>query len=235
MSNSQNENKEMNQDEDFLEYLKTERQKFVSHNNRLYEEYLGNKSRVCLEDFLIAFDNACNRIEENQNGCVTTQLSVNESILKDEISKLKAKNEDLQQEVEVFKSEASLLKAENRLCRNKFDRLVKENEEPQSVYLIQKLQSDLKLLKSENKELIERIYELQKSRSFSETNEVSTFQPYQKVLARDFQDEFWLAELYSHSVKEDGSVIYICMGGTYKQCIHYEGNEHLLATTDSQQ
>lgn len=56
--------------------------------------------------------------------------------------------------------------------------------------------------------------------------------PFDRVLVRDFDDRVWVAELYSH---RDDNLTYIhrTIGdGGYHQCIPYEGNEHLLGTTE---
>ena len=54
------------------------------------------------------------------------------------------------------------------------------------------------------------------------------FKPFDKVLARNSDDEFWFCEHFGH-IDSDGS--FICAGKKYSQCIPYEGNEHLLETT----
>ena len=67
--------------------------------------------------------------------------------------------------------------------------------------------------------------------------------PFDRVLTRDYDVEVWVCDLFSHKEpgslrslpldKEQREVEYVCLGGTYKQCIPYEGNEHLLGTADS--
>lgn len=56
------------------------------------------------------------------------------------------------------------------------------------------------------------------------------FEPFQKVLVRDFCDEKWKADYFSDYNAVDTSLPYRCVGGCYKVCIAYEGNEHLLGT-----
>lgn len=51
------------------------------------------------------------------------------------------------------------------------------------------------------------------------------FKPFDRVLARDSDDEFWFSEQFGH-IDSDGT--FICCGKKYSQCIPYEGNEHLL-------
>ncbi len=53
------------------------------------------------------------------------------------------------------------------------------------------------------------------------------FKPFDRVLARNSDDEFWFSEQFCH-IDSDGS--FICGGRKCSQCIPYEGNEHLLRT-----
>ena len=58
------------------------------------------------------------------------------------------------------------------------------------------------------------------------------FKPFDRVLMRDFDDQMWTAHFYSH---RDDNLTYIhrTVGNAgYNQCIPYEGNEHLLGTTE---
>lgn len=58
------------------------------------------------------------------------------------------------------------------------------------------------------------------------------FKPFDRVLVRDRIDNVWVAQLYSHC-REDEGYLHFCVGGQFwLQCIPYEGNEHLLGTTD---
>ena len=63
--------------------------------------------------------------------------------------------------------------------------------------------------------------------------DISTLKPFDKVLARCSTLEKWriqLFEKYDKTCKHP----FICMGyNKYKQCIPYEGNEHLLDTADN--
>lgn len=54
------------------------------------------------------------------------------------------------------------------------------------------------------------------------------FKPFDKVLVRDVDNEEWDCNLFS--LYYNG--VYWCIGGIYIQCIKYEGNEHLLGTTN---
>lgn len=55
---------------------------------------------------------------------------------------------------------------------------------------------------------------------------------FDRVLVRDYNDEAWTAHVYSH---RDDSLAYVhrTVGDVgWHQCIPYEGNEHLLGTTE---
>ena len=56
------------------------------------------------------------------------------------------------------------------------------------------------------------------------------FEPFQKVLVRDNENQEWKANLFSHECTHVKA--YVCSGFTWNFCIPYEGNEHLLGTTD---
>ena len=57
--------------------------------------------------------------------------------------------------------------------------------------------------------------------------------PFQQVLARHDNNTYWVGDLYSHY--DNNLKIHCCVGGVFSQVIPYEGNEHLLGTTDSPQ
>ena len=59
------------------------------------------------------------------------------------------------------------------------------------------------------------------------------FEPFQKVLVRDNNDEVWKADYFSHYEEDDPIAQYVCVGSYYKECIPYEGSEHLLGTDKS--
>lgn len=50
--------------------------------------------------------------------------------------------------------------------------------------------------------------------------------PFDRVLVRVGQ--VWTADLFSHMEND----VYVCVGSFWRQCIPYEGNEHLLGTTE---
>lgn len=58
------------------------------------------------------------------------------------------------------------------------------------------------------------------------------FKPFDKVLVRDYDEELWATAFYSHKVK--GYYPYITASSMgFKQCIPFEGNEHLIGTSNS--
>lgn len=64
--------------------------------------------------------------------------------------------------------------------------------------------------------------------------EAKKFKAYDRVLVRDEDQERWGVHLYSHYDSYNEEYAYRMVGNSgYAQCIPYEGNEHLLGTTDS--
>ena len=59
---------------------------------------------------------------------------------------------------------------------------------------------------------------------------ICPFEPFQKVLVRDSCDDKWKADYFSHYDEDNSLFPYRCVGDSYKVCIAYEGNEHLLGT-----
>lgn len=58
------------------------------------------------------------------------------------------------------------------------------------------------------------------------------FKPFGKVLVRDNEAQLWKANYFSHYEEDDKAYPYTCIDDSYHCCIPYEGNEHLLGTTD---
>ena len=56
------------------------------------------------------------------------------------------------------------------------------------------------------------------------------FKPFDKVLVRDRDADEWECNLFSR-IDEEG--LYYCVSSWWMQCIPYEGNEHLLGTTNN--
>lgn len=59
------------------------------------------------------------------------------------------------------------------------------------------------------------------------------FEPFQRVLVRDEDDDVWKADYFSHYKEDDEIAPYVCVGSYFRQCIPYEGSEHLLGTDKS--
>ena len=61
------------------------------------------------------------------------------------------------------------------------------------------------------------------------------FNTFDKVLVRDTNTGLWGAKHFSHYNYKDDSFPYVTTNNSsYSQCIKYEGNEHLLMTSDSE-
>ena len=63
--------------------------------------------------------------------------------------------------------------------------------------------------------------------------DIKTLKPFDKVLVRNRNKESWIAANFSHYImdaKEDYP--YFASASSFKKCIPYEGNEHLLGKTD---
>jgi len=67
--------------------------------------------------------------------------------------------------------------------------------------------------------------------------DITNFQPFDKVLVRSGNDEEWMIEFYCKydtlvHTSPHRDYPFMGIGYSYSQCIPYEGNEHLLGTTD---
>lgn len=89
----------------------------------------------------------------------------------------------------------------------------------------------------ERKQFIEKAERILKGKYNPETLQVETvkpecpFKPFDKVLVRDNNEQEWKINFFSHYDK-NVCYKYYCLKSCYNQCIFYEGNEHLLGTTD---
>lgn len=61
--------------------------------------------------------------------------------------------------------------------------------------------------------------------------DIKNFNPFDKVLVRFCDGANWCCALFSHYCTR-GNNHFVCSGGSVTQCIPFEGNEHLLGTTD---
>lgn len=90
--------------------------------------------------------------------------------------------------------------------------------EEEKQQLFDALEKEGKAWDAEKKQIVDIKKELQ-------------FKPFEKVLVRDSIYDVWRASFFSH-IKEDNER-YVTIGLCWKFCIPYEGNEHLLGTTDN--
>lgn len=62
--------------------------------------------------------------------------------------------------------------------------------------------------------------------------DIANFKPFDKVLVRDADDGKWRCNWFSHYSGDGGVYRFVTTKCGYAQCIPFEGNEHLLGTTD---
>lgn len=55
------------------------------------------------------------------------------------------------------------------------------------------------------------------------------FEPFERVLVREEDSRIWRIDFFN-SMRDE---LYVCLAGAWHQCVPYEGNEHLLSTTDN--
>lgn len=90
----------------------------------------------------------------------------------------------------------------------------------------------------ERKQLIEKAERILKGKYNPDTLRVEPakpkcqFKPFDKVLVRDTERQLWNANYFSHYRGDNKDFPYACMGIPFRYCIPYEGNEHLIGTTD---
>lgn len=67
----------------------------------------------------------------------------------------------------------------------------------------------------------------------SDKFDISNLKPFDKVLVRDDNKNKWSINFWGfYDINYDINYPYECCGNSFAQCIPYEGNEHLLGTTD---
>lgn len=59
------------------------------------------------------------------------------------------------------------------------------------------------------------------------------FKPFDKVLVRNREDPCWRCSLFSHIEYIEGKRFFRCIHSIWRYCIPYEGNEHLVGTTNN--
>lgn len=94
-----------------------------------------------------------------------------------------------------------------------------------------------KATEEECKQFIEKVELILKGKYNPDTLQVEPvkptcpFKPFDKVLVRNYDNTVWFANYFSH-YKDNNGYHYACIDDSYIFCIPYEGNEHLLGTTD---
>lgn len=57
--------------------------------------------------------------------------------------------------------------------------------------------------------------------------------PFDKVLVRDYCDEEWTCEIFSHIIRQDDTLSYMCIFTHYDHCIPYnDDTKHLVGTKE---
>lgn len=110
-------------------------------------------------------------------------------------------------------NDMSTLKADDWLSFE--DKQIQPITETQQIILFDALAKEGKAWDAEKKQIVDLKPKVE-------------FKPFQKVLTRDLDTQYWEAELFGF---EGENGFYHCVGGSWKYCIPYEGNEHLLGTT----
>lgn len=95
-----------------------------------------------------------------------------------------------------------------------------------------------KATEEERNQFIEKVELILKGKYNPDTLQVEPvkptcpFKPFDKVMVRDEEGDLWYANFFSHYNEDDKYYPYVCIDTHYRYCIPYEGNEHLLGTTD---
>lgn len=69
--------------------------------------------------------------------------------------------------------------------------------------------------------------------TFNASEKEYEFKPFDKVLVRDDNSVNWDIDLFSHINNDVDEFKYVCLDDSWNKCIPYEGNEHLLGTTNN--
>lgn len=59
------------------------------------------------------------------------------------------------------------------------------------------------------------------------------FKPYDRVLVRDYDHSEWKSDFFSHKITASDWYVFKTISACWRQCIPFEGNEHLLGTSNS--
>lgn len=93
-------------------------------------------------------------------------------------------------------------------------------------------QEEIQLLKDKVKEQTGNVFN-EETKMFEEPKKKVEFKPFDKVLIRRFDSDIWEANIFSRKIFQNNQFYYATIFGAYSQCIPYEGNEHLLGTTNN--
>lgn len=96
-----------------------------------------------------------------------------------------------------------------------------------------------KATEEERNQFIEKVELILKGKYNPDTLQVEPvkptcpFKPFDKVLVRDHEGQLWNANYFSHYKGNNEDYPYACIDNSYIYCIPYEGNEHLLGTSEA--
>lgn len=63
--------------------------------------------------------------------------------------------------------------------------------------------------------------------------DITTLKPFKsKVLVRNYESDYWKPATFGFAGKDKNAPFYVEGGNFFSKCIPYEGNEHLLGTTN---
>ena len=84
------------------------------------------------------------------------------------------------------------------------------------------------------KEYLKRFFGIKETTNHSNTEKTGKefeLKPFDKVLVRDYYGSMWKASFFSH-LTDNEKFPFSCGGFEWRYCIPYEGNEHLLGTSN---
>ena len=73
----------------------------------------------------------------------------------------------------------------------------------------------------------------EKTKEVEKIKKEHEFNPFDKVLVRNFEEDNWDIEFFQEIGGEDIDYQFVCLSGYFNFCIPYEGNEELLGTSNS--
>lgn len=59
------------------------------------------------------------------------------------------------------------------------------------------------------------------------------FKPFDRVLVRDINNADWKVDFFSNIIKDKEGYVFMTISACWRQCIPFEGNEHLVGTNNS--